>query len=224
MPRPKTRFVLFDAVGTLLHVQPSVAEIYLNVGRRFGSKLTTEEIRQRFDDVFTKLHDGGPTDEPRERERWRAIVAAVLHDISQAGEAPFEELWALFGCRQQWALFDDVVETWSQLQSREFTLGIASNFDRRLLTLCRSFPPLDSAEHVFISSEIGFPKPHPDFYRRVERELKARPEQILLVGDSVTNDVEGARAAGWQAVHLDRKSVATGPSTIASLRELIQLL
>ena len=224
MPGQKTRFVLFDAVGTLLHVHPSVAEIYLNVGQRYGSQLTTDEIRQRFDEVFSRLHDGGPTDESRERERWRAIVSAVLHDVSADGDAPFEDLWALFGCRQQWALFDDVAEVWSQLQSREFTLGIASNFDRRLLALCESFPPLNGAEHIFISSEIGYPKPHPEFFRRVEQSLQARPEQILLVGDSVANDVEGPRAAGWQAVHLDRKCVAAVPSTIASLHELLNLL
>ena len=224
MLRSKTRFVLFDAVGTLLHVRPSVAEIYLNVGRRYGSQLTAAEIRQRFDEVFSRLHDGGPTDEDHERERWRAIVSEVLHDVSQAGDGPFEELWTLFSGHQQWGLFADVPEIWSQLQDRGFTLGIASNFDRRLRTLCESFPPLNRAERIFISSEIGFPKPHPEFFRRVAADLHARPDQILLVGDSVANDVEGARAAGWQAVHLDRKSAAPHTTAITSLHELVNLL
>ena len=220
----QARFILFDAVGTLIHVRPSVAEIYLAVGSRFGTRLTREQIRQRFAASLIRLHDGGPTDEFRERERWRAIVADVLHDIPHAGDRSFEELWEAFARPEQWSLFDDVAVVWSELQRRGLILGIASNFDLRLQPLCRTFPPLDSAAYCFVSSQIGFPKPHPEFYRSVERELNAKPAEILLVGDSIMHDVNGARSAGWHAVHLNRRADVTGERSIASLTGLLDLL
>ncbi len=218
------RFILFDAVGTLIHVQPSVAEVYRNVGSRHGSRLTIEQIRQRFGESFALHQDGGPTDEAREHARWRAIVAEVLDDVPHAGGQPFEELWEAFSRPEQWSLFDDVPAVWAELQRRGLILGIASNFDLRLRPICRALPPLGNATHCFVSSQIGFPKPHRQFFRRVERELNADPAEILLVGDSIVHDVDGARAAGWQAIHLDRSAGLNAGPSITSLTRLLDLL
>lgn len=223
-PAVTVRFVLFDAVGTLIHVQPSVAEVYWVVGSRHGSQLTVEQIRERFGESFARHQDGGPTHEAHERERWRTIVAEVLHDIPHAGDQPFEELWTAFARPEQWSLFDDVAAIWTELQRRGLILGIASNFDLRLLPICRAFRPLRSAAHCFVSSQIGFPKPHREFYRGVEQALNAEPAEILLVGDSVVQDVEGALSAGWQALHLDREGAANTERSIVSLTDLCDRL
>ena len=44
----KIRGVLFDAVGTLIYPDPPVAEAYRSIGRRFGSRLSVEQIAARF--------------------------------------------------------------------------------------------------------------------------------------------------------------------------------
>lgn len=218
------RYVLFDAVGTLLRVQPSVAEIYHAVGSRHGSRLTTDDIGQRFADAFHRHQDRGATSESRERERWRSIVQEVLHDISHAGDDPFEELWEAFSSPEHWVLYDDVADVWTELQRRGYVLGIASNFDQRLPRLCQGLPPLDTVKHLFVSSRVGFPKPCPEFFRHVERELSAEPSQLLLIGDNRTHDYEGALAAGWQALHLCRDGSAAGLPAMSSLRCLLGLL
>jgi putative hydrolase of the HAD superfamily len=207
------RIILFDAVGTLIHVRPSVAEVYRRVGLRYGSQLTAEQIGRRFRESLARHQNGGRTNEPRERQRWRTIVAEVLDDIPQAGDHPFEELWDAFRQPEQWSLYNDVAEVWEELRCRGRVLGIASNFDSRLRTICQGLPLLRDAENIFISSEIGFPKPHPQFFHGVQRALRAEPREILLVGDSVEYDVEGALSAGWQAYHLDRQ--------LGSLKELL---
>lgn len=225
IPGAKVRFVLFDAVGTLIYVQPSVAEVYWKVGNRHGSRLSVEEIGKRFAESFARYQDRGATDEDHERQRWRSIVAEVLHDVSHEHNEPFEELWELFAQPGQWSLFSDVPEVWGELQRRRITVGIASNFDSRLRRICQSLSPLMNATHCFVSSEIGFSKPHPEFYRRVERALGAKPAEILLVGDSLIHDVEGARTAGWQAIHLERHRVnLSAPVDSRSMTSLTELL
>lgn len=219
------RYVLLDAVGTLIHVRPSVAEAYWQVGSRHGSQLAVNDIRSRFETAFARNHDGGATCEDRERERWRTIVCEVLSDLSHAGEIPFQELWELFAQPEQWSLFPDVDPVWQQLKTQGFQIGIASNFDSRLRPICDALPPLHRADFCFVSSEVGFPKPHPEFYRRVQQALGASSSEILLVGDSFSNDVEGARQAGWQAIHLERNPMGkTGSVTHESISSLMELL
>lgn len=219
------RYVLLDAVGTLIHVRPSVADVYWQVGNRHGSQLTVNDIRARFEIALARQTDGGAASEVRERERWRTIVSKVLCDLPHAGDLPFQELWERFAQPAQWSLFPDVDLVWRQLKSRGFKVGIASNFDSRLRSIREALPPLHSADCCFISSEVGFPKPHPEFYRRVEQALGVRSSEILLVGDHLTHDVEGARLAGWQAVHLDRNRTAkTAAESISSLVDLLDWL
>jgi putative hydrolase of the HAD superfamily len=231
----EVRWILFDAVGTLLYPDPPVAEVYHAIARQFGSQLGPSEIRERFvAQLATEFSRGDtlrgpPTSESGEYQRWRRIVAAVLHDLPNAGGQPFELLWRHFAQPSSWQLFADVPRTLATLDRRGFRLGIASNFDGRLHAIVRALPELAVSQRTFVSSEIGFSKPDPRFFAAVTAQLAARPEQILLVGDDRRNDFEGAIAAGWQAVLIERELAVSGThgesvSTLADLSGLDCLL
>lgn len=50
---------------------------------------------------------------------------------------------------------------------------------------------------AFISDQIGYEKPSPGFFAYVERHIPPVPkEKILLVGDSLTSDIQGGRNMG----------------------------
>lgn len=219
--------VLFDAVGTLIYPQPSVAEVYRAVALAHGSSLSEAQICERFRRAFRHQEtiDAGPngyvTDETRELRRWQAIVADALHDVRDTAAA-FEELWRHFSLPESWRLYDDVADSWQKLAETGLRLGIASNFDGRLHGVCRGLPPLDSCRDIFVSSELDIRKPAADFFRRVEERLQLAPRQIVLVGDDLTNDYHAARQAGWQAVFLDRFGEAEAPhDSLRSLRKLV---
>lgn len=232
------RAVLFDAVGTVMRPEPSVAAAYQQVGRRFGSTLTTDVIDQRFrialanqyrsrasegESAGADLKTPAPTNDAQERQRWQSIVKTVLTDIRDP-EGAFELLWDHFGHSRNWILFDDVHETWTELERRGFVLGIASNFDSRLIGVCAAHDPLRRTPHVFYSSRIGYPKPSPHFFRAIEVALELHPNQLLLVGDDRENDLEGARAAGWQALLLDRQRAKNNGEELSTLRVLTKIL
>jgi FMN phosphatase YigB (HAD superfamily) len=46
----------------------------------------------------------------------------------------------------------------------------------------------------------------------------------LLIGDDLTADYEGALAAGWQALHVDRSLANDAPPMIQCLTSVIELL
>jgi len=217
------RVVLFDAVGTVIHPDPDVREVYAAAGRRFGSRHDATAIQVRFRQAFAR-HDGhGATDEQLERTRWRNIVGEVFDDVTGGVDALFEELWHHFADPGHWALYDDVPPAWQSLREQNMIIGIASNFDSRLAAICRATPPLNDADHLFCSSEMGFQKPHPEFYARVRQELRCEPGQILMVGDSLANDIEAARAAGWQAVWVQRDGTAGRESMMSRIAEIVRL-
>lgn len=61
---------------------------------------------------------------------------------------------------------------------------------------------------VFISGEIGYSKPDIRFFEAVERLIPDfDSEKTLLIGDSLTGDMEGARRAGIDCILVDRRNL-----------------
>jgi len=216
------RWVLFDAVGTLMFADPPVAEVYRSVAARFGSQLTVAEISKRFRRALAAEQAcGGPTSEIYERERWRRIVGAVIDDVPAASQAILDTLWRHFAAPDSWRLFDDVADAIEELRDRGYKLAVASNFDDRLNQVMLEHPALAVMHAIFVSSDLGFTKPDLRFFRAVEKRIGAAPSEIALVGDDEVSDVQGATAAGWRAIRLDRGGTCDRPGTIHSLAELL---
>lgn len=223
------RTVLFDAVGTLIRPDPPVTEIYAATGRQFGSTLSAKQVKLRFraaserQEQEDRRRDDGRTDESRERHRWESIVGEVFDDVDDCSDL-FESLWNHFARAESWQLYDDAGEILQTLIARDLVVGVASNFDRRLQKIARGHESLARCQYVFVSSELGYRKPSARFFAAIQHALNCSASELLLVGDSLVNDYQGARAAGWQALLLDRRRVSSAEDRVTSLRELATLL
>ena len=62
------------------------------------------------------------------------------------------------------------------------------------------YPFLNRPRGVTVSGEVGLIKPDVAIYERHAKDFDLSPEHSVFIDDSLPN-VEGARAAGWQAVH-----------------------
>jgi putative hydrolase of the HAD superfamily len=100
---------------------------------------------------------------------------------------------------------------------------VASNFDGRLRGVVAGLPAVAGLrDALVISSEVGYRKPHPAFYRAACARLGLPPGRVLCVGDDLENDVLGAGRAGLRGVLLDRSGA--GPADrpwVAGLTELV---
>jgi putative hydrolase of the HAD superfamily len=208
------RGIVFDAVGTLIKPVPSVAEAYAAAARRQGVELDPEEARARFQVHFQsdKVHAKQgvlSTDEATERRRWRMIVTGVLPEVADTDRA-FGELWDHFGRPDSWWCYPDVPAVLDSLAEQGISVCVGSNFDGRLRGVVNGLPELkDRAESLVISSEVGFRKPHPSFFRAACAQLGLPPAKVLCVGDDPENDVRGAIRAGLSALLLDRGARVT---------------
>ena len=213
------RGIVFDAVGTLIYPDPPAPVTYYELGRQHGSRLTQEEIARNFGRVLKRHADERRTNEQIERGRWRHIVADVFTDLGDT-KSLFSQLWDHFAQSTSWAVYDDVPDVLDALKSQGLITAIGSNFDDRLLAIARERTPLEQAQEIFVSSRLGFTKPSIEFFRAIEAKLRLHPNQLLMVGDDVTNDIEGADQAGWHSLLLNRDGSRKSTGAVHSLRDV----
>jgi putative hydrolase of the HAD superfamily len=138
------------------------------------------------------------------------------------------ELYAEWAAHEHFSLYDDVLDTFRLLADRGIGLGLISNSHRCLRSFQAHFS-LNGLITVAVSSpDERYMKPHPAIFRTALDRMRVRPEDAVMVGDSVSHDVEGARRAGMRGVLIAREGPPAGlPDdviAIQSLRELPALL
>lgn len=125
----------------------------------------------------------------------------------------------------------DVIPTLTRFRDRGLKLAIVSNtfipgriLDRHLALhgLLEFFP------HRIYSSEVGCRKPNPKIFRIALDEVGVDAHEAIFVGDSIKNDVTGARRAGILAILRDRTAESrthyTADHVVRTVSELYQIL
>lgn len=222
------RGIVFDAVGTILRPAPPFPVIYQAAARRLGIELDQAAIFAKFvtafgaSDIYDRDLLGYRDSEQRERDRWHDIVASVFAEYlsGEALEILFEELFSHYGRPASWQLYDDVAACWNSLRQCGYRVGIGSNYDSRLQSVVAGQPPLNENDGLFISSLVGFRKPAREFYQAIADAWQLRPEELLMIGDDLLNDYQGAREAGWHSIFLDRDGKQTTQRGLRTLSEL----
>jgi putative hydrolase of the HAD superfamily len=123
------------------------------------------------------------------------------------------------------ALYEDALPVLRELKETGLRLGVISDWQKGLSHFCDELGIGEYLEVVVTSAEAGYQKPDARLFDAARRRLDVAAHEILHVGDRV-EDVEGAEAAGFSAVLLDRKGTlpARQVRVIATLRELHSLI
>lgn len=204
------RWVIFDAAGTLLHMQPAPETIYCEEAAQLSIDADPETLVRRFPVAYQQAFGdySTPTDQADQRRRWFEVVQACFpHVTSPQIESLFNRLWDRFGNSATWKLDADCESVFESLRSSSIGIAIASNFDSRLRKILNDIPALADLDRVYISSEVGFSKPNPKFYQFVQSQLEAEAAELLMVGDCKVNDFETPKSLSWRALWLSPASL-----------------
>ncbi|MBI5410662.1 MAG: HAD-IA family hydrolase [Nitrospirae bacterium] len=230
----RIKVIFFDAAGTLFHVKGSVAEIYLAYAEPYGVR-RTPELLEAVNAAFQRaFHDAPPpifaVTEPAEIKRcerlwWFDIVHNVFYRVGMFEwfDDYFDKVFQAFDGPQHWVLYPETLGVLKALKGQGFELGIISNFDTRLFNVLRSLGLTDLFDTVTISSLAKAAKPASQIFQLALEKHAVDPEEALHVGDSVREDLEGARRAGLAGLLIDRRQAGPVPGvgpTIRSLEEL----
>ncbi|MSO56725.1 MAG: HAD family hydrolase [Acidobacteria bacterium] len=159
------------------------------------------------------------------------FIDYTAHIIRQMGgegvgiEACAAEIYEEWAACQHFLLYEDVPAALHALAEQDIQLGLISNSHRCLESFQEHFE-LDGLIDVAISSsQHGYMKPHPSIFEAALKLAAVQPSEAMMVGDSLTQDIEGARRVGMTGV-LVRRSETGGealPPDVPVIRNLLEL-
>lgn len=210
------RAVTFDVGGTILRVQPSVGAVYAETARAHGIEIDERQISSAFRLAWQRSTDRGAArkhvcTDAILRSEWHIMVKETFGAAVDADRLPvlFEDLYQRFVSASVWRLAPGFLATLQKLRSLGVRSGLLSNWDARLRPLLRELGLLELLDFQVISHEVGYEKPHEAIFRAALDAAGANPEEFLHVGDSLSADIEPARAVGmhtlWIASASDRQ-------------------
>ena len=220
-----TRAVLLDALGTLVELQPPTPRLRRLLAEA-GHEISEERAAAGFGaeiGYYLQHHldgrDRAGLDDLRDRCARELMEALALPELDHA-TARRAMLDAL-----EFQPFPDVAPALSALRERGLTLVVASNWDCSLPDWLGPAGVLELVDGVVSSADAGGAKPGPEVFRHALELAGAKPGEAVHVGDSLENDVEGARSAGIRALLLVRHGEPpAGVEAVRSLAEVPSLV
>ncbi len=215
------RAVLLDALGTLVELQPPAPRLREAL-RRQGYEVSEAQAAAGIGaeiayylDHHIEGRDPESLDRLRDRCARQMRRALELPDLGQA-EARSAMMDAL-----SFEPYPDAIPGLRALRERGLRLVIASNWDCSLPEWLGPTGLIDLVDGIVTSADVRAAKPAPELFARALAVAGVAPGEALHVGDSLQNDVAGARAAGIRALLLRREGEAPpGIEAVRSLEEV----
>ena len=147
---------------------------------------------------------------------WQSNVERFVNTLRQLGITVEEKDGAAFADRYEWlqnhlTLSGQLEYMMERLAACSgILLGVITNgtSDRqrkkyRMLGLDRYMDP----GMVIVSGEVGASKPDSAIFRTAQERFGLEPDDLWMIGDSVSADIHGAKACGWHTLWLRRGGV-----------------
>ena len=219
------RAVLFDVDFTLARPGPELGpEGYVRAGARHGLVLDPHRYEAARDAALVDLHRHPELE--HDDEIWFRFTERIIRGMGGDADSAYAcaiEVTRGWERHENFDLYDDVPETFARLRDAGLRIGLVSNSARDV----REFA-LHHALDVdagISSFHHGRSKPHASIFRAVLDLLEVEPDEAVMVGDTIADDIEGARAVGMRAILLDRDGLhAAFEPRMESLGELPALL
>ena len=219
--------VFFDVDFTLIYPGP----IFNGDGyRRFAGRhgLVVDPGRFSSAVVAASVELDRAQDDIYRPELFVRYAQRVLEEMGGIGpglEPCAREIYDEWARCQHFALYEDVQPIMRELHVAGLRIGLISNTHRCLASLQSHFELEPYVTAALSSSDHGFMKPHPSIFEAALRLLDAKPAESVMVGDSLTDDVAGARQVGMQAVLIARSGLSDveTPSDVPVIQTLAEL-
>jgi putative hydrolase of the HAD superfamily len=197
--------VLFDVDFTLVKPGPLLGpDGYRIAGERFGLALDPARYSDARLAALEDLEHHPELD--HDEEIWVRFTEDIIRGMGGDGEsvrAVAEAITEGWLRSENFELYEDAIPVLEALRTHGLKIGLVSNTSRDLDAFIRHFS-LD-VDAWLASGRHGKVKPSPTIFRAVLDLLEVEPEAAAMVGDSLADDIEGARALGMRAFLLDRE-------------------
>ena len=227
-----TRAVFFDVDFTLIYPGPAFqGEGYRQFAARHGLRV---EPARFGDAVLSASHI---LDQAQDRVcNHQIFIDYTAHILAQMGgrgpavAACAAEIYREWAACQHFLLYEDVPGALRVLSERHIRIGLISNSHRCLESFQSHFELEGLIDVAISSSQHGYMKPHPSIFEAALKLAGVEASDAVMVGDSLSQDIEGARRVGMRGILVRRSEAISTPGkdrdvpVIRSLGELPELL
>lgn len=200
--------VFFDVDFTLIYPGPTFrGEGYQQFCARHGMSVDPSEFDEAVVDASFVLDEA--QDHIYDPVIFLRYTRHIIERMGGSGpglDACAREIYDEWAACQHFSLYEDVEPTLTELAGRGLRLGLISNTHRSLTSFQNHFELEQLISAAISSSEHGFMKPHPSIFEAGLKLLDVAAGEAMMVGDSLKQDIEGARRAGMHAVLVNRSS------------------
>jgi putative hydrolase of the HAD superfamily len=206
------RAVFFDVGETLVHVDPSFADLFVSVLAGAGHHRTTADVRDASAHIYARFseaaRDGSmwTTSPERSRDFWTSVYERMLAELGvPAGDGLASTFHREFTRLENYVLFDDVRPALAALRDAGLLLGIVSNFEAWLEEWFGLHEMVETFPIRVISGIEGIEKPDERIYRLALERAGVEAAEAAYVGDNPEFDVDPPAALGMFPVLVDRR-------------------
>jgi putative hydrolase of the HAD superfamily len=213
--------VFLDALGTLVELQPPAPRLRRLLAER-GFELSEERAAAGFAAEIAYYLEHHLEGSDRERlDDLRDRCAGVLMEALELPGLDHAAARAAMLGALEFRPYPEAAGALTELRAAGHALVIVSNWDCSLPDWLAPAGLLELVAGVVTSAEVGAAKPAGAVFERALELAGAAPDQAVHVGDSIDNDVEGARAAGIRAILVQRDG--DPPADVEAVRALSEL-
>jgi putative hydrolase of the HAD superfamily len=223
--------ILLDALGTLVALEPPAPRLRAELSERFDLDVSEAQaaaaIAAEIGYYRTHLDEGRDAAGLGElRRRCAEVLRAALPPT--AARLELDRVVEALLASLRFTAFADVRPALQIARARGQRLVVVSNWDVSLHGVLRGLGLASLLDGILTSAEAGVRKPAPAIFEHALSLAGAGAARavelgdVIHVGDSLEEDVAGARAAGIEAVLVrrDGDEPVAGVRTISSLMEL----
>jgi HAD superfamily hydrolase (TIGR01549 family) len=195
---------VFDVDFTIARPGPDLGpDGYVRLGRRHGLELDPARYDEARRAAFMTLKRHPELD--HDEEIWVLFTQRIIEAMGGTGDtyAAAVEMEDAWSHAQHFELYDDALPVLTALRAAGLKIGLLSNTARDLDEFVAHH--LLTVDAVLTSRAHGKTKPHETIFRHMLELLGVEPEDAVMVGDTLEDDVEGALAVGMRAVLVDRE-------------------
>lgn len=232
------QYLIFDVDDTLLDFAPAFATAQRNIAEKLGIEPSKKYFETDEKCGWKAWEESGldQTDEKDVQENYHVYYYQYLrkhfeylletygkaYDVQELVDCYLRSISSSKALKEP-----DTLSIYVRL-SEKYKLVLATN-GIAMVQKARLSDFLPYTHRIYISEAIGFIKPTGNFYHYVMSDLKCRCEECLMIGDSITNDMAGAKATGMDVCYYNPKGKSKPENVlidyeVKSVRDLIQIL
>jgi putative hydrolase of the HAD superfamily len=227
-PGPGYRAVLFDALGTLLELDPPWPYLRTTLARRHGIEVAESVAKEAVlaEMAYYREHHEEGADADSLLDLRRRCAGVLREHLPGAATLGLDEMTDVLLESLRFTPFPDTAPTLAALRGAGLRLAVVSNWDCSLAGVLSEVGLAAALDEVVVSAQAHTAKPDPRIFTLALERLRRGPHEAIFVGDSPQTDIAGARAAGMRALLIDRTGAASGSDveTIGSLADLPTLV